>query len=288
MFRTEEMTVTSAPTIAVTGSTGTIGRGVADRLAAGKVRQRLIVRDPARAPRLPDAEVAVASYAEFEQARAALASISTLFMVSASESPDRLSEHRSFVDAAVAAEVTRIVYLSFYGASQDATFLLARDHWQTERHIAATGVAYTFLRDNMYADFLPSMAGPDGVIRGPAGDGRVGAVAQLDVMDAASVVLMEAGEHDMSTYDITGPQSLSLAEAAEIIGRATGRAMTYQSESVEQAFASRSGLGAPHWQVAAWVSTYTAIASGELDGVSDDVARITGHEPLSLSTLFGG
>ncbi|MEP6525633.1 MAG: SDR family oxidoreductase [Nocardioidaceae bacterium] len=282
------MTLTSAPTIAVTGSTGTIGRGVADRLAAGKVRQRLIVRDPSRAPRLPHAQVAVASYADFEHAREALAGMRTLFMVSASEDPDRLAEHRSFVDAAVAAGVGRIVYLSFYGASEHATFLLARDHWQTERHIAATGLAYTFLRDNLYADFLPRMAGPDGVIRGPAGDGRVGAVAQVDVMDVASVVLTEAGEHDLATYDITGPESLSLAEAAEIIGLATGRAMTYQSESVEQAFASRAGLGAPDWQVAAWVSTYTAIAAGELDGVSDDVRRITGHEPLSLSTLFGG
>jgi NAD(P)H dehydrogenase (quinone) len=280
--------LTSAPSIAVTGSTGTIGRGVADRLAADTVRQRLIVRDPTRTPRLPHAEVAVASYADFEQARAALVGIGTLFMVSASESPDRLSEHRTFVDAAVSAGVARIVYLSFYGASEHATFLLARDHWQTERHIAATGLAYTFLRDNLYADFLPRMAGPDGVIRGPAGDGRVGAVAQLDVMDVASVVLMEAGEHDMATYDITGPESFSMAEAAEILGRATRRTVTYQAETVEQAFASRAGLGAPDWQVAAWVSTYTAIAAGELDGVSDDVRRVTGHEALSLSTLFGG
>jgi NAD(P)H dehydrogenase (quinone) len=280
--------MTSAPTLAVTGSTGIVGRGVANRLAAGKIRQRLIVRDPTRAPRLPQAEVAVASYADFETARAALAGISTVFMVSASEDPDRLSEHRSFVDAAVAAGVHRIVYLSFYGASEQATFLLARDHWQTERHIAATGLAYTFLRDNLYADFLPRMAGPDGVIRGPAGQGCVGAVAQLDVMDVASVVLMEAGEHDMATYDITGPESFSMTEAAEILGRATGRTVTYQAETVEQALASRAGLGAPDWQVAAWVSTYTAIAAGELDGVSDDVRRITGHEPLSLSTLFGG
>jgi NAD(P)H dehydrogenase (quinone) len=282
------MNMASARRIAVTGSTGTIGRGVAERLAASSVRQRLITRDPTRAPHLPGAEVAVASYANSELARAALAGIETLFMVSASENPDRLSEHRTFVDAAVAAGVARIVYLSFYGASQHATFLLARDHWQTEQHIAATGVEYTFLRDNLYADFLPKMTGPDGVIRGPAGEGRVSAVAQRDVMDVVSVVLMTPGEHDMASYDITGPESLTMAEAAEIIGRVTGRIITYESESVEQAFASRAGLGAPDWQVAAWVTTYTAIAAGELDGVSDDVRRITGHEPLSLSSLFGG
>jgi NAD(P)H dehydrogenase (quinone) len=280
--------MTSAPRIAVTGSTGTIGRGVAERLAAADVRQRLVVRDPTRAPHLPGAEVAVASYADIGSARAALDGIDTLFMVSASEHPDRLSDHRTFVTAAVAAGVVRVVYLSFYGASQHATFLLARDHWQTERHIAAAGVTYTFLRDNLYADFLPRMAGPDGVIRGPAAKGRVGAVAQRDVMDVASVVLMAPTQHDMTTYDITGPESLTMAEAAEIIGRATGRAMSYEPETVEQAFASRADLGAPDWQVAAWVSTYTAIAAGELDAVSDDVRRITGHEALSLWDLFSG
>jgi uncharacterized protein YbjT (DUF2867 family) len=280
------MLMTSAPRIAVTGSTGTIGRGVAERLAAADIRQRLVVRDPTRVPHLRSAEVAVASYVDIGSARSALDGIETLFMVSASEHPDRLSEHRAFVTAAVAAGVVRIVYLSFYGASQHATFLLGRDHWQTERHIAGAGVTYTFLRDNLYADFLPSMAGPDGVIRGPASDGRVGAVAQRDVMDVASTVLMAPTEHDMETYDITGPESLTLAQAAEIIGRATGRAMTYEPQTVEQAFASRSGLGAPDWLVAAWVSTYTAIAAGEFDGVSDDVRRITGHEALSLSRLF--
>jgi NAD(P)H dehydrogenase (quinone) len=279
--------MTSAPKIAVTGATGTIGRGVAERLAAADVRQRLVVRDPARAPRLPGAEVAVASYANTGAARTALDGIETLFMVSASEHPDRLSEHRAFVTAAVAAGVARIVYLSFYGASEHATFVLARDHWQTERHIAGAGVTYTFLRDNIYADFLPQMAGVDGVIRGPAANGRVGAVAQRDVMDVASVVLMAPTEHDMETYNITGPESLTLAEAAEIIGRATGRAMAYEPETVEQALASRTGLAAD-WLVEAWVSTYTAIAAGELDAVSDDVRRITGHDALSLARLFGG
>jgi NAD(P)H dehydrogenase (quinone) len=281
------MLVTSAPRIAVTGATGTIGRGVAERLAAAGVPQRLVVRDPIRAPQLTAADVRVASYADFESARTALGGVETLFMVSAAEAPDRLSQHRNFVDAATAAGVARIVYLSFFGASEHATFLLGRDHWHTERHIAAAGVMYAFLRDNLYADFLPRMAGPDGVIRGPAGDGRVAAVAQRDVMDVASAVLMEPAAHDMTAYGITGPESLSLAEAAEIIARATGRAMTYQAETVEQAFESRADLGAPDWQVAAWVSTYTAIAAGEFDGVSDDVRRITGHEPLSLSRLFG-
>jgi len=60
----------------------------------------------------------------------------------------------------------------------------------------------------------------------------------------------------------------------------------YQPETVAEAYASRAGYGAPGWQVDAWVSTYTAIASGELAGVTDDIARLTGHPATSLAALL--
>jgi NAD(P)H dehydrogenase (quinone) len=68
-----------------------------------------------------------------------------------------------------------------------ATFTLARDHWHTEQHIRASGMAYTFLRDNVYADLFRYLAGDDGVLRGPAGQGRVAGVAQDDIADVAAV-----------------------------------------------------------------------------------------------------
>jgi NAD(P)H dehydrogenase (quinone) len=47
--------------IAVTGATGELGGRVARRLAERGVSQRLIVRDPSKAPELEGAEVARAS-----------------------------------------------------------------------------------------------------------------------------------------------------------------------------------------------------------------------------------
>ncbi|WP_236757655.1 NAD(P)H-binding protein [Aeromicrobium sp. PE09-221] len=139
---------------------------------------RLLVRDPARTPRVEHSEVAVCAYADAAGARRALDDINTVFMVSASESADRLDEHRTFVDAAADAGVRHIVYTSFQGAAPDATFTLARDHWATEQHVERSAMAWTFLRDSFYLDLLPLFAGEDGVIRGPAGEGRVAAVAR--------------------------------------------------------------------------------------------------------------
>lgn len=192
-------------TIAVTGATGRLGGRVARMLAASGTKQRLVVRNPVRAPRLPTTEVTQATYADEAAVRRALAGVEAVFMVSASETPDRVAQHRAFVDAAAAAGVEHLVYVSFFRAAPDATFTLARDHWATEEHIRASGLAFTFLRDNLYADFLPAMVGSDRVLRGPAGQGRVAAVAQDDVADAAAAVILHPGAHAGVTYDPDRP-----------------------------------------------------------------------------------
>lgn len=275
----------SDPLIAVTGATGHIGRRVYDLLKDQHVRLRLLVRDPTRAPGGAD-DVVRADYADMGAAVEALTGVDVLLMVSASESADRLEQHRTFIDAAAAAGVRHVVYTSFLGAAPDATFTLARDHWATEQHLRASGMAFTFLRDSFYLDFLPDLVGADGVIRGPAGQGRVGAVAREDVARVAATVLLAPDEHAGRNYDLTGPEALTLAEAARIIAGATGRRVIYHEESVEEAYASRERYGAPDWQVNAWVSTYTAIAAGELAAVTDTVRALTGVVPVGLAELL--
>ncbi|MFF5294222.1 SDR family oxidoreductase [Paractinoplanes globisporus] len=269
--------------IVVSGATGRLGGRVARRLGGDL---RLLVRDPARAPEVPGAEIAVAEYADRRSVRAALRGAETVLMVSAAETPDRVAQHRAFVDAAATAGVRHLVYTSFAGAAPGATFTLARDHWATEQHIRASGLEWTFLRDNLYADFLPFMVGDDGVIRGPAADGRAAVVAQDDIADAAIAVLRDPSSHAGETYDLTGPEALTLTEAAGIVTRATGREVRYHPETLEEAYASRERYQAPRWQVDAWVSTYTAIAADELATVTGDVARLTGHPATSLMDLL--
>lgn len=280
------MTDDSAAAIAVTGATGRLGGRVARRLAALGMRQTLVVRDPARAPQLPHATAVPATFGDVDAVRRALRGIDRVLMVSASETLDRVDQHRAFVDAAAEAGVAHLTYISFYGARPDATFTLARDHAATEQHIRASGMAWTFLRDNLYADFFTTMVGDDGVIRGPAGQGRVAAVAQDDVADAATAVLLAASQHAGVTYELTGPQALSMTEVAEVLTGHTGRVVTYRPETIEEAYASRASFGVPRWQVDAWVSTYAAIAHGELAEVTDAVPRLTGHRATSLDDLL--
>ncbi|WP_306214358.1 SDR family oxidoreductase [Actinoplanes sp. RD1] len=265
-------------TIVVSGATGRLGGRIAARLDRPR---RLLVRDASRAPALPGAEVAVAEYADRDAVRKALEGAETVLMVSAAEAPDRVDRHRAFVDAAVDAGVRHLVYTSFQGAAPDATFTLARDHGATEEHIKASGLAYTFLRDNLYADFVPLLVGEDGVIRGPGGNGRAAVVAQDDIADAAVAVLRSPGEHAGRTYDLTGPEALTFREMAA----ALGPGVSFHDETVEEAYASRARYGAPQWQVDAWVSTYLAVAAGELAAVSPAIERLTGRPATPLASV---
>lgn len=149
--------------------------------------QRLLVRDLGRAPRLPAATPWRAEYADRAAVRAALDGVATVCMVSAAEAIDRVDQHRTFVDAARAAGVQHVVYTSFYRASPEATFTLARDHWATEVHLRASGRAVTFLRE----------------------------------------VLTDPARHAGCSYDLTGPQDLTFHEIAATLTAASGRAVTY-------------------------------------------------------------
>jgi NAD(P)H dehydrogenase (quinone) len=267
-------------TIALTGSTGAVGGVAAHLLADTGVDVRLLVRDPDRAPRLPGGDVRRAAYGD-RACVEALEGVDTVFMVSAAEAEDRLDQHRSFVDAAVEAGVRQLVYLSFVGASATSAFTLGRDHGATEDHVRASGLAWTFLRDNFYAEILPAFA-TDGVIRGPAGDGRVAAVSQRDVGAVVAHVLQSPRDHMDRTYDLTGPEALTLADVASVLTEITGQPHRFVDETIEEAQASRAHYGAPDWLVDAWISTYTAIRDGELEHVSGDIDRLLGRPATSF------
>jgi NAD(P)H dehydrogenase (quinone) len=278
--------------IAITAATGALGGRIARRLADRGLAQRLVVRDADRAPRLDGATVVAGEYGDGAAMRAAFEGIDTVLLVSASETEDRVARHHSAVDAAVAAGVRHIVYTSFVNAAPEATFLLARHHWHTEERIKASGIGYTILRDSLYADVLAYFVGADGVIRGPAGDGRGSFVTRDDIADAAVAILLDGSgdlggdRHLGRTYDLSGPESLSFFDVAQILTALSGREVRFHPETVDEAYASRARYDAPGWMVDGWVSTYTAAAAGELDLVTQDVPRLTGHPATSFADFL--
>lgn len=270
-------------TIAITGATGQLGSRVAALLAERGVAQRLCVRDPARAPKAAGAEVVATDYADTTGFRDALSGVSTLFLVSAHEGPERMGLHRSAVLAAAQAGVDRVVYTSFLGAAPLATFTFAREHAGTERLIRESGLRLTALRNALYADVAPRYVGAGGVLRGPAAGGRLAWVARQDVARLAVECLLDDG-HANQVYDVTGPEAIDLHETAAQLSAVAGREISYHAETDEEARASRAG--AEPWQIDGWVGSYTAIATGEMAVTSHTIEHVTGRRPWTFAEFL--
>lgn len=300
--------------LAVTGVTGQVGGRVAVRLARLGLRQRLIVRDLSRAPNLPGAEVfRVASYGDPIAMGKALSGVDTVFLVSAHDllsvigkaednqqavpSYNRLHQHISAVCAAAAVGVKRIVYLSFLNAAPDATFVLSQEHYRTEEFIRSTGAGFTFLRQGLYMDRVPTHVMRDDTIRACAGEGRAAWTAHDDIADVA-VAVMTGDGHEGQTYDVTGPEALTMAETAERLSAVVGRRIVYCSQTphevrtyrntsrlvdIEMNRRTMTGRGMTKIEVEGWVTHYLQIATGEAGIVSDTVPRLTGHPAENLA-----
>jgi len=274
------------PRLAVTGSTGAVGGRVARRLANAGVEQRLLVRDPDDAPVLEGAvPVEVSDYGDVDGMRSALEGVETLFLVSFRETEDRLDRHFRAVDGVAAAGVDRIVYLSFLEASPDSTFVLGRQHYATEQHIRESGLAFTFLRSSFYADFVPFFTGEDGVIRAPAGNGKVSWISRDDIADTV-VAALRTDAWTGHALENTGPAALDFYETADILSRVTQGEISYVEESETEAWESRRSTGAPDWEINGWVSSYLAVANGELSTVSDTVEMLTDRPPVDLESFL--
>lgn len=272
--------------IGITGVTGKLGSYVPNLVDKKGIASVHLARSPERAKVYASAEIRKMVYANTPEVVEALKGLDVLLMVSARENPERVKEHKSFLDAAKLAGVQHIVYTSFYGADEKATITLSRDHAQTEAYIKELGFTYTFLRDNFYLDLFIDIALENGEIRGPAGSGLVSTVARKDTSRIAAEILLNPKEWENQTLNLTGPEDLSMEEIVAHLSKETGNSIRYVDESLEEPYESRKKWPAQTWEYDAWVTTYTAIKVGEQAGVSTDVEKVLGNPASSLLDIL--
>ncbi|MEU8954626.1 NAD(P)H-binding protein [Streptomyces sp. NPDC048518] len=134
-----------------------------------------------------------------------LSGVSTLVLVSAGYAEDDriVARHRSVLDAARRDGVAHVVYTSLTGAGDHLGFALA--HRVTERMLRASGLAWTILRNGLYAELFGALLTwtPEG-LESPFGTGALAAVARTDLAAAAAVVATSPAAHTGKTYDLVG------------------------------------------------------------------------------------
>lgn len=271
--------------IIVTGATGALNGATVDhlleRLPASEIA--VAVREPARAERFArrGVEVRRADYAAADTLPAAFAGADQLLLVSSNDpTADAVALHRAAVDAAVAAGAGRILYTSHQAAAPDNPFGPGRDHYATEQMLAASGVAWTSLRNGFYAHSLQWLAGPwreTGVIAVP-GDGPVSWTAREDAAQAAAAILMSPTPYE-GPVTLAAPDAPTFAELAETASELVGSPVRFQLMEDEEWIAAQAAAGQPEHMSRFLLGFYQAARAGHFAGTSRLLGDLLGHAP---------
>ena len=277
----------------VTGASGHLGRRVVGLLAdAGRDRLVATTRNPDRLADVAKQGVDVrrADFDDPKSLPAAFAGADRLLLVStdAVDFPGRrIEQHRAAIAAAKAAGVGHIVYTSFF-TEPDPRFLVAADHWGTERALAASGLAWTALRHNLYAEYLAQLL-PEAIESGrlvaAAGEGGAAFVTREDCARAAAAALASS-DTSSRTLEIAGPAIVTLREVATLAGELAGRRVSYVPVEPAALRAGMVAAGLPGHLADVLVSIHVAMAQGKFRSTTSAVADLTGRAPTSVPAFL--
>lgn len=279
--------------ILIAGATGQLGGNVVAQLLrkGAKGRFAVLARSAAKAKIYADQgiEVRIADFDEPETLASAFAGIDRLLFIS-TMSTDRADQQARVVEAAAAAGVRHVVYtgLAIRDIQTSGVKDLMLSHFQTEDRIKASGVKWTFLRNGMYAEAVPQIAGPKALTEGlflPGGAGRVPYALRAEMGEAAANLMLQDG-HEGRIYDIVGGSAWGYAEVAAGLSRLTGRSLSYQDIPEE---ALREGLraaGMPEFPIWLTLGTLQDVKAGQYEIASRDLEMLLGRPPKSLDDML--
>ncbi|RPE41682.1 uncharacterized protein YbjT (DUF2867 family) [Streptomyces sp. Ag109_O5-1] len=273
--------------IVVTGATGQLGGRIVERLLTRVPAETVgvSVRDPKKAQPLADRGVRVreGGFTDPGGLAHAFEGATQILIVSV----DRLGEegvrqHRTAIDAAVAAGARRILYTAHMGASPTSRFQACRDHAATEAYLAASGVPYTSLRNGFYTASALQFAGhglATGELALPA-DGPVSWTDHDDLAEAAAVILADEGRFEGPTPPLTAAEALTFADIAGLAGAS-------RTIAPDQAFRDRLAAdGVPADTADHLLGVFLAAREGEFATVDPTLAELIGREPVSLRSVL--
>lgn len=271
--------------ILITGATGNVGVPLVRELLAGGHAVRAFVTDTADAKaKLGDhAELAKGDFNDKASIEAALQGVDKVYLL-APGSADLPTWEATFIDAAKRAGVKHVVYHSVAGAQYEAN-TFGRWHRSSEKLLEQSGIAWTHLRPvGFQSNALQWIATvkSQGSVYMPCGDGKMASIDPRDIAAVAAKVLTSPG-HEGKTYDLTGPEALSVGDQAKAIGDAIGKPVSYVDVPDAAAKDSMLAIGMPPAIADAMLEFTGFVRSGGAGAVSDAVPTITGKPARSFA-----
>src|SRR6185295_12763472 len=238
--------------VVVTGATGKIGRELVRLLAERGEAVRALARHAGGGEELPGVEWLAADLARREHLDSVFAGAERLFLLTAN-SEDMVRLQKNALSAARRAGIRHVVKLSALGASDHSRSVIGLWHYNVERVLRESGLAWTILRPHHFMDNLLDQReniARQGVVYSAAGEGRIPFIDTRDIAASAAMVLTEPG-HEGKEYVLTGPEALSYRRATEILSEVVGRPLAYVAETEDETWTRQRRAGEPAWRIAA-------------------------------------
>jgi uncharacterized protein YbjT (DUF2867 family) len=239
-------------TILVIGATGRVGRHVVDQLLQRDARVRVLTRDRAKAAFPAEVEVVQGDLLDIAALRAAFSGISTLFLLNA-VTGDEFTQAIITLNVAREAGVSRVVYLSVFGAERAVNVPHFAVKSGAERMLEQMGFGATILRPTYFIDnevMVKDVILQHGVYPMPIGGKGVAMVDTRDIAEVAAIELIRrdsaAGNLPSETINLVGPDTLTGEDVARIWSDVLGRPVVYGGDD-PSGFEQTMATFMPQW-----------------------------------------
>ncbi|KAF4220769.1 hypothetical protein CNMCM5878_000425 [Aspergillus fumigatiaffinis] len=284
----------------ITGATGGLGKEVLAYFEANRPSSEYAAASSRESNRKQFEERGIAfRHVDYDDPRtldAAFPGVENLFFVSTNvfDNEKRIKQHRNFVEAAKRAGVKHVWYtsLAFGGLKSDSKAAIQQAHLQTEDLLRESGITFTSIREGVYADAFPLFINwyPDSTTVSLPADGRCAFTLRKELGEANARLMLQGG-HENEIVLLAAGETISFAEAVDVINETTGRNVRFQIVSPEEYVrlsAENDQGGKPAEFFQALVSWYESVAQGEISHTDPLMKEELGREPTTPREAIRG
>jgi len=259
--------------ILVTGSTGAFGGAVLKKLQEKKIDNKAVALNNSFDWSRPET---------FDKA---LEGIDKVFLVSPPNYINFNKEIVCFLEKAKEAGVKFVLLSTLYGTdkSPESTF------GKTEKLLTNSGLNYAIVRPNfIFQNFInyDIQAIKSGSIYLPTKSSKTSYIDVNDVANACMTILENPENHFDKVYTLTGSESLSHEQFAEIFSSVLEKKVTNIAPNNEEYKTTLLSYNLPQEMVDFMGYLYEAVAAGKFASITNDYELITGKESTTAKEFI--
>jgi uncharacterized protein YbjT (DUF2867 family) len=275
-------------TLLLTGASGLVSTALIESLPNDPgLKLRALLRDGSKAAKLQSRgiEVVPGDLDDPESLGAAFEGVSDLWLLTP-VGPRAPENSMNALWAAKRAGVERVVRMSAIGAAHDAPSRNGRLHALSDAELMASSLKWTILRPHFFTQNLLASAvsiKSQGALYWDLAEGKLGMIDARDIGEYAARVLTSAPDvHHGKVYTLTGPEAISMEQAAAQLSQGLGRTIRYVAVPHEAARKSMLELGMPAWLAGMLVEYGTAYAENWGNFTTPHVPELLGRPARSV------